>query len=74
MFIWGFGVLEGIILSDRNKCLYCTCDNKTLKKNKQTKKLMCTTFKKKKQKKQTVTLKCQCDSPKMCPEFMTEKI
>lgn len=32
MFIWGFGVLEGIILSDRNKCLYCTCDNKTLKK------------------------------------------
>lgn len=58
MFIWEFGVLEGIILSDRNKCLYCTCDNKTLKKNK----------------KKNVTLKCQCDSPKMCPEFMTEKI
>lgn len=34
---------------------------------------MCTTFKKN-QKNQNVTLKCQCDSPKMCPEFMTEKI
>lgn len=35
---------------------------------------MCTTFKKKQKTKQNVTLKCQCDSPKMCPEFMTEKI
>lgn len=64
MFIWGFGVLEGIILSDRNKCLYCTCDNKTLKKKKPKKKLMCTTFKKKNKKNKTWLLNVNVILPK----------